>query len=141
MLVLDTDYSGDKAVCFGCLRKNSKADFPDIIGINRYYGWYTDMGYLDIINQTMVWDITLWKNHYKKPLLITEYGAEALSGLTVVRIFFCEVFQEPGSDFSVQYQDQVAKNSHAAFDVLKKNNIITGEMIWNFADFMTAQGN
>lgn len=43
-------------------------------------------------------------------------------------------------DYTVQYQDQLIKNAHDGFDKLRQQNIIAGELIWNFADFMMAQG-
>ncbi|VDK21395.1 unnamed protein product [Anisakis simplex] len=50
------------------------------------------------------------------------------------------VFQEPSRDFSEQYQNDLLDRTHEAFDFLRMDNTIGGEMIWNFADFMTAQG-
>uniref|UniRef100_A0A1I7XGY4 Glyco_hydro_2_C domain-containing protein n=1 Tax=Heterorhabditis bacteriophora TaxID=37862 RepID=A0A1I7XGY4_HETBA len=44
---------------------------------------------------------------------------------------------EPSIDFSEQYQNDLIMKTHQAFDALRKDHIITGEMIWNFADFMT----
>lgn len=49
-------------------------------------------------------------------------------------------FQEPSRDFSEQYQNDLLNRTHAAFDILRADKTIAGEMIWNFADFMTAQG-
>lgn len=53
--------------------------------------------------------------------------------------FLCK-FKAPGRDFSEEYHVEVLKKTHEAFDELRKNKMIAGEMIWNFADFMTAQG-
>uniref|UniRef100_A0A183TWZ2 Glyco_hydro_2_C domain-containing protein n=1 Tax=Toxocara canis TaxID=6265 RepID=A0A183TWZ2_TOXCA len=49
------------------------------------------------------------------------------------------LFQEPSRDFSEQYQNDLLDRTHTAFDILRINKTIAGEMIWNFADFMTAQ--
>lgn len=57
----------------------------DIICLNRYYGWYIDIGYLKVVNESLVWDITQWKQKYRKPLVVTEYGADAIAGLSRVR--------------------------------------------------------
>ncbi|CAI5438651.1 unnamed protein product [Caenorhabditis angaria] len=103
------------------------ADLMDFICVNRYYGWYIDMGQMEWINQSVYWDLSLWKETFKKPLMVTEYGADSILGLN----------QEPSVDFSEQYQSELIHQTHLAFDALRKDHTITGEMIWNFADFMT----
>lgn len=42
--------------------------------------------------------------------------------------------------FSEEYQNVVLKSYHDVFDQKRKQYVI-GELIWNFADFMTVQGN
>uniref|UniRef100_A0A8R1DT88 Glyco_hydro_2_C domain-containing protein n=1 Tax=Caenorhabditis japonica TaxID=281687 RepID=A0A8R1DT88_CAEJA len=103
------------------------ADLMDFICVNRYYGWYIDMGYVPWINQSVYWDISLWRETFKKPIMVTEYGADSIPGMN----------QQPSVDFSEQYQDDVIRQTHFAFDALRKEHAIAGEMIWNFADFMT----
>ncbi|CAJ0585338.1 unnamed protein product, partial [Mesorhabditis spiculigera] len=103
------------------------ADLLDVVCVNRYYGWYIDMGFLDNVNRSVTYDLMLWKEKFGKAILVTEYGADSLDGLT----------QEPAVDFSEQYQDVVIRETHKAFDTLRAQKVITGEMIWNFADFMT----
>ncbi|KAK5986991.1 Beta-glucuronidase [Trichostrongylus colubriformis] len=61
-----------------------EADLLDVICVNRYYGWYIDMGKLDWINQSVYWDIAQWSDKYKRPILVTEYGADSLPGLNQV---------------------------------------------------------
>lgn len=56
--------------------------------------------------------------------VILEYGAEALPGYYSATLI----------PFSEQYQSELIKQNHRAFDRLIKEKIITGEMIWNFAD-------
>ncbi|KAJ1363600.1 hypothetical protein KIN20_023497 [Parelaphostrongylus tenuis] len=104
------------------------ADLVDIICVNRYYGWYINMGELDWINQSVYWDFFQWSDKYKRPVLVTEYGAESIPGLN----------QEPSVAFSEQYQNDLIIRTHQAFDALRNSHILAGEMIWNFADFMTA---
>lgn len=41
--------------------------------------------------------------------------------------------------FTEEYQKEVLKSYHGAFDHKRKQYVV-GELIWNFADFMTAQG-
>ncbi|MCP9259880.1 Beta-glucuronidase [Dirofilaria immitis] len=106
------------------------AGLLDLICINRYFGWYIDIGYLETVNHSWIFEMKNWKSRYNKPIIVAEYGAEALPGLN----------QEPSRVFSEQYQRELLEQTHHAFDILRKNHIITGEMIWNLADFMTADG-
>lgn len=72
-----------------------------------------------------------WNNNFPgKPLIITEYGGEGIPGM----------YSQPGSPFTEQYQAELIEGNFKAFDRLWKEKRITGEMIWNFADFMTAAG-
>lgn len=47
--------------------------------------------------------------------------------------------QDPPMMFTEEYQKAVLQNYHDVFDQKRKEYVI-GELIWNFADFMTAQG-
>ena len=47
--------------------------------------------------------------------------------------------QDPPVMFSEEYQVAVLQSYHQVFDQKRKQYLI-GELIWNFADFMTAQG-
>ena len=64
-----------------------KGNFSDIISINRYYGWYLGTGRLDIIEYQLRFDIQKWHDKYKKPLMVTEYGAENFAGVHCVNFF------------------------------------------------------
>ncbi|KHJ84716.1 glycosyl hydrolase family 2, TIM barrel domain protein, partial [Oesophagostomum dentatum] len=44
---------------------------------------------------------------------------------------------EPSVPFSEQYQNDLIKQAHIAFDILRNEHRLAGEMIWNFADFAT----
>ena len=52
----------------------------DVVAFNRYYGWYTDKGRLGSIAGDLEMEIEEWYNKFKKPVMITEYGAEAIAG-------------------------------------------------------------
>lgn len=41
--------------------------------------------------------------------------------------------------FTEEYQNEFIREYHKAFDVLR-SEFFVGEMPWNFADFMTKQG-
>ena len=47
--------------------------------------------------------------------------------------------QDPPMMFTEEYQNVVLKSYHNTFDQKRKDYVI-GELIWNFADFMTIQG-
>jgi beta-glucuronidase len=53
----------------------------DVLMINRYFGWYTDKGYTRPITQRLVTDLEEWHKVYKKPMILSEYGADTSSGL------------------------------------------------------------
>ncbi|KAI1721795.1 glycosyl hydrolases family 2, TIM barrel domain-containing protein [Ditylenchus destructor] len=112
-----TDYNNDQT-----------ADLVDVLCINRYYGWYSNMGYLRLINESLVDNLLGWRKKFNKPLIVTEYGADSIIGLS----------EQPGVDFSEQYQVEVMQHTYEAFNTLIRSNDLAGEMIWNFADFMTA---
>lgn len=103
------------------------AKLLDVICINRYFGWYVDTGYLDTINHSWIFEINNWKKVYNKPVIVAEYGADSLPGLN----------QDPSRAYSEQYQRDLLEKTHYAFDILRKNHLLAGEMIWNLVDFMT----
>ena len=103
----------------------------DIIGINRYFSWYQDTGHLELIQQQMEEKILGWRERYPdKPLLITEYGGDTIAGMHTL----------PSFVFTEEYQYDLMKNHFKAFDTSRVRGGFIGEMIWNFADFMTKQG-
>uniref|UniRef100_A0AC34Q511 Glycoside hydrolase family 2 catalytic domain-containing protein n=1 Tax=Panagrolaimus sp. JU765 TaxID=591449 RepID=A0AC34Q511_9BILA len=104
-------------------------DLLDLICVNRYYGWYINHGNLESINGSLSGDIITWKQKYNKPMILSEYGADTLIGMS----------NEPNLAFTEQYQVELLYETGKTIDFLKKKNFLTGEMIWNFADFMTAQ--
>ncbi|XP_064620167.1 beta-glucuronidase-like isoform X2 [Lineus longissimus] len=101
----------------------------DIICINHYFGWYSDTGHLEVIQLQLENDLVNWYKTFKKPMIITEYGADTIAGLHM----------EPSFVFSEEYQVDFIKEYHRSFDKLRKQFLV-GELIWNFADFLTVQG-
>ena len=47
-------------------------------------------------------------------------------------------FQEPSFVFTEEYQVEFMQEYHAVFDKYR-SKFLVGEMVWNFADFMTDQ--
>ena len=99
----------------------------DIIGVNRYHSWYYDLGDLDSIYEKLSKVLNDWHKKIDKPIMLTEYGAEALTGNHKL----------PESIFSEEYQIEFYKENHRAVDDC---DFLIGEHPWAFADFMTAQG-
>ena len=106
--------------------KDRVAPAMDVVCINRYYGWYIFAGNLDAAAQAIQAELEYF-SRLGKPLMITEYGADAVSGIhNAVPNMFSEEFQ--------------AEYYRAVNSVLDKYPFVTGEQAWNFADFQTIQG-
>uniref|UniRef100_A0A7E5A0I9 Glyco_hydro_2_C domain-containing protein n=1 Tax=Panagrellus redivivus TaxID=6233 RepID=A0A7E5A0I9_PANRE len=103
------------------------SQYVDVILFNRYYGWYQDSGNLGAIKSHYIDEFNRWHKRFNKPIMISEYGAEALPG-----------FSSGASEmFSYQFQIEVHQQTHAALDVVREEGFGAGEMLWNFADFET----
>ena len=102
--------------------------YADFLCLNRYYGWYIDGGdRLKQGYQQFKKEISSWEEVApNKPIVITEFGADALNGLT----------QLPSSMWSEEYQQECVKMCMHVFDEFDS---ICGEQIWNFADFATTE--
>lgn len=101
--------------------------FFDVICLNRYAGWYTDFGHLEVIEQQLEREVEKWNHRFHKPLIMTEFGADTIAGF----------HSDPPVMFSEEYQCELLKHYHNVFD---KYDFIIGEHVWNFADFATKQG-
>ncbi|KAL1140603.1 hypothetical protein AAG570_000533 [Ranatra chinensis] len=101
----------------------------DIIGFNRYNGWYTDPGKTEIIQLNVEAEAEQWHKKHNKPVILMEYGADTMIGLHLY----------PQYIWSEEYQIELLSEHFKAFDNLRKKDFFIGEMIWNFADFKTDQ--
>ncbi|MBS3995085.1 MAG: beta-glucuronidase [Alkaliphilus sp.] len=100
--------------------------FFDVIGLNLYFGWYSERGDIDSGKKRLIkWLRDCYKAD-KKPILLAEYGVDTVAGL----------HKEPAIMFSEEFQVQFLKAYHEIFDQLP---FVIGEHVWNFADFMTGQ--
>ena len=61
--------------------------------------------------------------------MVTEYGADTIAGF----------HQDPAFIFTEEYQAELMAQNFRAFDAARAEGECAGEMIWNFADFMTKQ--
>ena len=103
------------------------ADLVDVIGLNRYYGWYTDHGDLSVVSTQMKEELDKWYKGFKKPIIVTEFGADTIEGLHAC----------PSETFSEEFQKEYFEENCKAFDMC---DFCIGEHAWNFADFKTKQG-
>ena len=106
--------------------RDKVAPTMDVICVNRYYGWYIFPGNLDAAQQATRAELEYFAA-FGKPLMITEYGADAIGGIhSAVPNMFSEEFQ--------------AEYYKAINAVLDEFPFVIGEHAWNFADFQTVQG-
>ncbi|MDT3439164.1 beta-glucuronidase [Pseudofrankia sp. BMG5.37] len=98
----------------------------DVIMLNRYWGWYLNTG--DLAGAETNWQAELeaWAAH-GKPIIVTEYGADTVSGLHTM----------PATPWSEEYQVEYLEMNHRVFDRI---DAVVGEHVWNFADFATKPG-
>lgn len=59
----------------------------DVICINRYHGWYQDPGHLEVIQLQVGKDLDGFRNHYDKPIILSEFGTDTIEGLHMVCTF------------------------------------------------------
>jgi beta-glucuronidase len=102
------------------------SQFGDVLMLNRYYGWYVNTG--DLASAEIAWreELEAWATD-GKPIIITEYGADTLSGLH-------SITPQPWDE---EYQVAYLEMNHRVFDSV---SAVVGEQIWNFADFKTTPG-
>jgi beta-glucuronidase len=103
------------------------APLSDVVCLNRYYGWYAFGGDLETAKVFLEKELREWAALYPdKPILITEYGADTVSGL-----------HDTGDVmFTEEYQRRYYEANHEVFDRIPA---VAGEQAWNFADFATSQ--
>jgi beta-glucuronidase len=102
------------------------SQFADVLMLNRYYGWYVNTGDLAGAEEAWTRELTGWAGE-GKPIVITEYGADTLSGLH-------SLTPQPWSE---EYQVEYLEMNHRVFDACEA---VVGEHVWNFADFATTSG-
>ncbi len=99
----------------------------DVVCINEYVGWYGDTGQTEVVDDHLRWLLDQWWKTFKKPLIITEYGADTIAGM----------HSDPPVVWTEEYQCEFLDEHHKTFDRFAH---VIGEHVWNFADFATKQG-
>jgi beta-glucuronidase len=100
-------------------------DLFDMVLVNRYYGWYVDPGDLQAAERALEDELQAWAR-LGKPILVTEFGADAMPGLHAL----------PATVWSEEYQAALITMSLRVFSRIPE---VIGAHVWNFADFLTAQ--
>ena len=52
----------------------------DVLLVNRYYAWYTNTGQTDIIPASLERDMLTWRRAFRKLVMMSEYGCDAVAG-------------------------------------------------------------
>lgn len=98
----------------------------DVIGVNRYYGWYTQQGRLDKAIQVLEQELDDLHQAFAKPILFTEFGADTLAGS----------HSAPPEMWSEEYQVEFLRRY---LDSAALRSFVIGTLVWVFADFKTGQ--
>ncbi|SCX99712.1 beta-glucuronidase [Alkaliphilus peptidifermentans] len=106
--------------------KCNVSKYFDVIGLNLYFGWYSERGDIDAGKKRLMKWLKDCYEADNKPILLSEYGVDTVAGL----------HKEPAIMFSEEFQVHFLKAYHEIFDQLP---FVIGEHVWNFADFMTGQ--
>ena len=106
---------------------NKCADLFDFISLNRYYGWYDEIGNLDAVKPLFKADFGRYYEKFHKPIIVAEFGADTIEGVHSVY----------SNAFSEEYQRDYLAECCRVFDNMP---YVVGEHVWNFADFKTKEG-
>jgi beta-glucuronidase len=99
----------------------------DVVGINRYYGWYLLGGRLDQAAEALGRELDQLHTQLGKPIVLNEFGADTLAG----------AHSQPAEMWSEEYQVEFLRRY---LDVAESRPFVAGLHVWNFADFKTGQG-
>jgi beta-glucuronidase len=120
-----------RPVCFAQVQlppdEDVMSDLFDVICLNRYHGWYVDNGDLRTAEAALEAELRRWAELHGKPIIVTEYGADAIAGTHSV----------PARPWTEEYQVEMLETYHRVFD---RVDSVVGEHVWNFADFATGYG-
>ncbi|MEM2740335.1 MAG: glycoside hydrolase family 2 TIM barrel-domain containing protein [Candidatus Bathyarchaeia archaeon] len=101
--------------------------YVDVISLNFYRGWYSHWGDIDTGVNAMLTELEdIHRRYPDKPVIITEFGADAFVGL----------HSDPPQMWSEEYQAEIIRRY---IESLSTKNYIVGLHIWVFADFRTPQ--
>lgn len=101
-------------------------EFCDVVCLNRYRGWYTQMGQLDKACALLSSELDQVHEKFPKPLLLTEFGADTIPGHHA----------QPPEMFSEEYQAEMLTRY---VELLNSKPFVVGHHVWNMCDFKTGQ--
>lgn len=101
--------------------------FFDVISLNRYFGWYSQSGEIEVGTTRLSREIDLIHERFPGPFILTEFGTDTIPGHHA----------EPPEMFSEEYQAEFLSQYIA---MLNSKPFVVGEHIWNLCDFKTSQG-
>jgi beta-glucuronidase len=102
-------------------------EFCDVVCLNRYWGWYYQIGQLDVGCERLSAEIDALYAKFPKPLLLTEFGADTVPGHHA----------QPPEMFSEEYQAEMLTRQ---IEILHSKPFAAGHHVWNMCDFKTGQG-
>ena len=83
-------------------------------------------GRLDEAMETLSRELDAWHEQTHKPVILTEFGADAVPGLHTTW----------DEQFTEEYQADLIRRT---IEVAESKPFVVGTHVWNFADFATAQ--
>jgi beta-glucuronidase len=101
-------------------------EFVDFVCLNRYYGWYSEPGQLDLACQRLSAELDALYERFHKPIMMTEFGADTVAGHHA----------EPPEMFSEEFQAEMLARY---IEVLRAKPYVFGEQVWNLCDYKTGQ--
>jgi len=101
-------------------------DLCDVACINRYWGWYTQAGQLDLGAQMLAQELDSLHETLRKPIVITEFGTDTIAGM----------HSDPPEMWTEEYQVEFLRRY---LDVAAERPFVAGLHVWNMADFKTGQ--
>lgn len=107
-------------------KHNRGAQYYDLLGVNKYYGWYHETGDIDGSLGKLEENLLAFHREFNCPILLGEFGADAVAG----------IHSDPPVLFSEEYQAETIEKQYRH---VQKLPWIIGAHVWNFADFKTAQ--
>lgn len=102
-------------------------EFVDVVCLNRYHGWYSYGGQIDVGTAALEQEIETIHRLYPKPFLLSEFGTDTIPGHHA----------QPPEMFSEEYQAELLEKQ---INMTKNKPYVIGQHIWNMCDFKTGQG-
>lgn len=73
--------------------RDIQVQYVDIILVNRYYAWYSDVGHTELIQRQLESDLRHWHQTFNRSIIVSEYGADTIAGFHQVGIIIRVTFQ------------------------------------------------